>query len=448
VLLFSVYEIGRRTHSERAGLISAALMAAYPMVAHLERDFMVDFALLAMTALSGYLVLASDDYRSPRITFLFGLSTALGLLVKPTYASFIVVPAAYTLIRACAGVFTAERPARVRGLVWLAAGLAIAAFVVALWYIPNWANVRSEAVRIANSNPIGFDVFDASALVYYLIILMLDQIGLPFMALLIFGLTVVRRHVTPAHFGYLISWLIGLYIIATLAPYKGTGQDIAILIPVSVISAIGLASLTRFRRVICTTVLAFAAIQALALSLPDSVLGSKLGSFRWAGAYQAFPVPGDWQIRTALRSLGTRPLVVRVVSDDIYVNGITVNYYARSERLPFTIVERYGAPASQIRDADVVVAKSDWSLALSHGTTRGRALEGVSTASLGVMYTRGTCAIDRPDEPLANVLSAKDRELAVVTDTSLKIDHPYVRAFPLPDGSQLLLYSKQPLGEA
>src|SRR5687768_13936626 len=48
ILAVSTYQIGRRVHSELAGVLGAALVAAYPMVTHLERDFMVDFALLAM----------------------------------------------------------------------------------------------------------------------------------------------------------------------------------------------------------------------------------------------------------------------------------------------------------------------------------------------------------------------------------------------------------------
>ena len=54
-----------------------------------------------------------------------------------------------------------------------------------------------EATRIAASNPIGFRVFDASALVYYWNIHMIDQIGLPFTALLIFGLVVLQRRLPP-----------------------------------------------------------------------------------------------------------------------------------------------------------------------------------------------------------------------------------------------------------
>lgn len=445
ILVCSTYQIGRRVYGELAGLVSATLIAAYPIVLHLEREFMVDFALLAVTALSAYLILASDDFRSPRETFLFGLSTALGLLAKPTYASFIAVPACYTLIRALRRTTDpAERPAQVRGLVRLAAGLAIGAFLASLWYVPNYEGVRSESVRIATSNPIGFDVLDANSLVYYLNILMIDQIGLPFVALFIYGLTVLRRYVAPAHFGFLISWVIGLYVIATLAPYKGTGQDIGILIPVSVISAVGLAGLTRFRTATCTAVLAFAAVQALVLSVPYPVLGARIGAFRWAGSYQNFPAPGDWQIEKALRFLGTRPLTIGMLSDYVYVNGNTLQYYVRSGNFPFHVLGRYGGDVNELLDADVIVAKSDWSLDVSTVTTRGRSLKGVSTVSVGVMYTRGQCVTERPDEPLTNILSQRDRELQGVSDASLRSRHPYVQGFPLPDGSQLLLYSKRP----
>jgi hypothetical protein len=445
ILVFSVYQIGRRLHGEQAGIFAAVLIAAYPMVMHLARDFMVDYSLLAMTALSAALIVSSDGYRIPVMTFLFGLSTAPGLLSKPTYASFIVVPAAYTLAIAARRLAHAEtRTAQIRGLTWLAAGLALGGLVTAVWYLPNWETVRGEAVRIANSNPIGFDVLDANALVYYLNILMIDQIGLPFMAVFIVGAFTLRRHVGLEQFGFLLSWVVGLYLIATFAPYKGTGQDVAILIPIAVISAIGLVGLTRFRVATCTAVVAFAVAQAIVLSLPASMLAARLGTFRWAGSYQSFPDGGDWQFVNALRALGTQPLTLRIMSDDMHVNGLTAKYFARSQRLPFEVIERYGAPASEVRDADAVLAKSNWTLqSSSNATTRGRSLKGVNTASLGVMYTRGTCEVERPDEPLANRISAKDVDLQSITEEILRQDHPYVRRFPLPDGSDLVLYSKR-----
>jgi hypothetical protein len=67
--------------------------------------------------------------------------------------------------------------------------------------------------------------------------------------------------------------------------------------------------------------------------------------------------------------------------------------------------------------------------------------------SLGVMYTHGQCVVERPDEPQTNTFTQRDRELNDVTDAVLRTRHPYVRGFPLPDGSQLLVYSKRPFEE-
>ena len=93
------------------------------------------------------------------------------------------------------------------------------------------------------------------------------------------------------------------------------------------------------------------------------------------------------------------------------------------------------------------MAKSNWTVMSSTGPTRGRSLEGVSTASLGVMYTRGDPVAERPDEPWANNLTRRDRELQHVSDASLRATHSHVRAFPLPDGSQLVVDSKRPFEE-
>jgi len=51
--------------------------------------------------------------------------------------------------------------------------------------------------------------------------------------------------------------------IATLVPYKGAGQNVAILIPIAVVSAIGLVGLTRFRLAVCTAVVAIRRVQAI-----------------------------------------------------------------------------------------------------------------------------------------------------------------------------------------
>ena len=342
ILAFSVYRIGQRLHSRLAGLLSAAVVLAYPIGLRLSRQFMLDYALLALTALSGFLLLASDEFRSPRATYLFGISAGLGMLTKPVYASFIVAPACYTLGRALIGAMRPqERAARLRDLARLGLALLLGGLLASLWYVPNFRGVSSEAARIAAYNPIGWGVFDVSSLVYYVNVLMIDQIGLPFTVLLAFGLVVLRRRLPADATGFLLSWLVGIFVLATLARYKGTRQDIGILVPISVISGLAIAGLPRFRKTMSAATFTLAAGMTLVLSLPFSALAERVGAFQWAIHYVQFPSRDDWQIESALKALGGQPSSVWVMTDHVYINGMTVDYYARSLGLPYRVTGRH-----------------------------------------------------------------------------------------------------------
>jgi hypothetical protein len=366
------------------------------------------------------------------------------MLTKPTFASFLIVPSAYVLLRAVRGDRTVpgHAPIERRDLVRLAASLLVAGLLVASWYVPNWNGVRSESVRIAASNPIGFRVFDAIALTYYLNILMLDQIGLPFFALLVFGIVVLRKRVPPTDAGLLLWWTLGLYVIASLSPYKGTGQDIGILVPVSLISAIGLAGLSRKRTLASAAAIAFGVVQLVVLSFPRETLAARLGDFRWAGSYQDFPVQDDWKIEEALQWLGRDVRTVAVLSDDARINGNTLEFYRRGLGLPFRVYGRYDRPADVLVTSDAVIVKTG---SVPGGTTRGASLQGINTSGLGVLYTPGRVDPSaRPDEPLTNRLTQQDRELASREGMLRAFPRPFVRRFRLPDGSELVVSSSRP----
>ena len=438
VLVFSVYQLGLRLHSRLAGLLSAALVLAYPIAFRLSRQFMLDYAVLAVTALSGCLLLASDEFRRPRATYLFGISAGLGMLTKPVYASFILAPALYTLSRVLIGARRPrERAARLRDLARLGLALLLGGLLASLWYVPNWRSVRAAMGETSQFNAIGFDVFDVNALTYYFNILVSDQIGLPFTALLIFGLVVLRRRLPPAEFGFLLSWLVGLYVLSTLAVYKGTRQDIAILVPVCLISGIAVAGLTRFRKSASAATFAFAAVWTLVLSLPFPELAERIGAFRWAVYYQQFPTRDDWQIEKALASLGGQPMSVWVMSDHVYVNGQTFKYYARSLGFPYRVTGRHSPETvDELLTADAIVVKTGWS---PPGPNRGLSLRGVMVENRGVMYTQGRCdSPDKPNDPFSQRHISRDRE--VDARSAALENRRLIRTFPLPDGTELLVY--------
>lgn len=95
ILALALHQIGRKIHSEATGVLSAVIILLYPAVVGFSRMFMLDLALLAMTALSFYLLLYSERFSNATYTFLFGVSFGLGLLTKPTFLTFISMPLIY-----------------------------------------------------------------------------------------------------------------------------------------------------------------------------------------------------------------------------------------------------------------------------------------------------------------------------------------------------------------
>jgi 4-amino-4-deoxy-L-arabinose transferase-like glycosyltransferase len=129
----------------RLGLVSVALLAAFPMFYAMSRYFYLEFALTAMVALTIYLLLTTEGFRKRGASLLFGLSWGLGMLTKRTFAVFLVGPLLVVILSS--GLLPLlwqrlkQRPRLhwKNGLVALVGGLALAA----LWYLPNRETVQT-----------------------------------------------------------------------------------------------------------------------------------------------------------------------------------------------------------------------------------------------------------------------------------------------------------------
>jgi len=139
IALAATYGIGRRWGGRRLGLISAALLAFFPMFYAMSRYFYIEFALMAMVTLAAYLLLATDGFRRRGTSLLFGLALGLGLLTKRTFVVFAAGPVLVALL--ASGLWPAlwhrlrQRP-RIywqRAVLAVLGGLALAA----IWFFPN-----------------------------------------------------------------------------------------------------------------------------------------------------------------------------------------------------------------------------------------------------------------------------------------------------------------------
>ena len=150
------------------------------------------------------------------------------------------------------------------------------------------------------------------------------------------------------------------------------------------------------------------------LTLPAPTLGARVGTFGWAGVVPPFPRTEDWKIEEVLHSLATRPARLAVVSDHLFINGTTLQFYALKDHLPLDVSPcwRLGVDSAALSRYDVVIAKSDdaWVHPWFDGCFRGPAGR---------------------EEYAALLRRLDDRSAGFVL----------TRSVPLPDGSSMLVFS-------
>jgi len=161
LLLFgTVYRIGLRCQSARAGLLAACITGTMPLLYGLSRWFLVEYALTALVAAAICLLLEWQESERTGVAVLLGVTCGLGLLMKVSFPLFVICPLVYVLARS-----------NQRGRLLLGSG--IPCLILALpWYSFNFA----AAVRTALASGFGDaaavygtgDVFSFSAIAGYL----------------------------------------------------------------------------------------------------------------------------------------------------------------------------------------------------------------------------------------------------------------------------------------
>lgn len=145
VALAATYGIGRRWGGRRLGLLSATLLALFPMFYAMSRYFYIEFALMAMVALTVYLLLATDGFRRWGVSLLFGLALGLGLLTKRTFIVFAVGPLLVALLASGLWPALRQRLQRRPRIYWQRAALAVLGglALAATWFFPNREMART-----------------------------------------------------------------------------------------------------------------------------------------------------------------------------------------------------------------------------------------------------------------------------------------------------------------
>jgi 4-amino-4-deoxy-L-arabinose transferase-like glycosyltransferase len=353
VLLVATFGLGRQVANRRVGLLAAALVSLYPLVVALQRDFLLDVALMAMVALSLWLLLrcGSFDHRGRAVAL--GLALGLGTLVKWPFPFFLGAPFLATLyLVPRRGGWSRLRLVNLGLCLAVAAGLAAARYVFNVLYLPGDLYNLGVIGQLVNSfaSAAGHPPwYTLAGLLYYFSTLVNHQASFFFTVLFLAGMPAFLRG------GARDRLVLGLsiavpFILATLLPIKEQRITVPYLPSVAVITAVGLSSIRRkaLRTGAIAVTLVVGLIQLWASSFGLAALPPAVylrTSWIELGVFQQHPVqsPRDFQVQRAdwkhhdlvetiradAEAQGLAPpLQVPLVANTAACNPNTLNYYS------------------------------------------------------------------------------------------------------------------------
>jgi hypothetical protein len=135
ILFSSVFFMTEKISGRKAAMLAVFITATFPTVTAASRDYLFEFPLAALTALSYLFLIRSDSFSKQKESVFLGICSGLSVLTKTMGIIFFVFPfiyAGYTFIRK-------RHSKEVRKNIILSFSIAI--IIASLFYIPNFREI-------------------------------------------------------------------------------------------------------------------------------------------------------------------------------------------------------------------------------------------------------------------------------------------------------------------
>jgi 4-amino-4-deoxy-L-arabinose transferase-like glycosyltransferase len=433
ILLVSTYGIASTFRGRKAGLLAAFIVSMYPLIYGLERYYLVDVPLVAMVALSNWLLVRTDHFQKRGITILYGCSLGLGMLTKWPFVVFTVGPLLVTAARGFKTHFRERAPN-------LVGALAAGAVIAGPWYILNLRSSieflgRMSVYARAEGDPL---VGSLESWAYYARTLVNDQVLSLFALVFVLGLIVF---LTRRRFWYealwLGSWMAIPYVYFSISYNKDPRYTMPYLPAIAIVTALGISLLRPKvpRRFLASLSVLYSIVQFVGLSwglsarLPYGLLPGRvsvrIGStslplYAEAVHIASPPRNEDWKVQAVLgdivhaeaaSSRADLPSLV-VLTDAAWFEQNVFKYYAAADQVSVRVVAITGV--FEVEDAEAQISAGDYVV--------------TKTGDLGPSWSTQQAQLftDQLDDPS----SALGRRFHLI------------REYPLPDGSVAKLYQR------
>lgn len=353
ILLISVYEIGKYFGGTQAGLIGAVLISLYPGIIGMRRFFVIDNGVIALTALSIYMLLLTDKFKNSKHVLYFGVIAGLAMLSKWTAVFFIIPP---FLILCYEGFWKEKRKPSIAfyGMIIIAVGLCLT------WYWTHFMDVYTKITwgnvywGTMEGDP---DVFSIDSFIFYLRSALINsQVSFFFFLLFVVGLIKYRNQ------AILLSWIVIPYIIMTLMKNKNERYTMPSIAAIAVLSALWIASIKtkQTKAIVMSIILLVGVGQLVVLAVnpyftPLMAGGTAIVSGQIYGTRP--PMTDNWHTDDIADALANdikrntkvkgRLVYVGTVVDNAYLNGLTVGYYTYIRHLPVNSISVTDFEATQ-----------------------------------------------------------------------------------------------------
>ena len=321
-LLFSALSgLARRWWSERAGLLAIAIAGTMPLLYGLSRYFLVEYTLSAAVSAALWLLASTDGLKRDRRLLAFGAVCGLGLLLKTTFALFVLLPFCHAWWKSAH-----------RGRTLALAGLPCLAIALP-WYFRHAQSLLGFALFSGYGPEVLASrggIFSWAVLGEFLRSSAASGLSWYFAALgaVLLVIAVVRRPRVPA---MLLFWMLPYVLFLFSA-----NRDIRLMAPVLPAVALLMAGLLD------QTVADWRLLAALSL-FPAASLCSVSFGIPWRAAdlgyarhYDRRPVPLEETLRAVADRRAGRPMVL-AASDVPNFNANNLELAALAARLPLRV---------------------------------------------------------------------------------------------------------------
>lgn len=335
-------------------VLPALIVCCYHFTAWLMHDAFLDYPLTAAVTAAFALLIRADDFKVRRSAIAFGMAAGIGMLVKQTFAFFLILPALLVLFRVL-------KTRDWRAIANLALAGLVLILIAAIWYAPHLQDViaifRENQRAAVSENEAPLFSFDSNFFCVHALISMQMQLPLAllFAAGVIYSIVRCRRQSLIMYL-----WLLSGIVAFAMVANKDVRYTVPVLPAAAILSTCWLREFKRngtrrasaLKAALVAIIAAWALVSFLNAQWPRPGFGTAIDTprYRWmvyARNYYGFdhrPLDNDWSVPEIVQRVSAvgredaaaltqdaahSPPVLGVVVNLPYLNPSGVALYAR-----------------------------------------------------------------------------------------------------------------------